>query len=76
MDSYQLQCTNMEIPFLFFIDAVHNRAMWFLLGVGKYTPNDTVSDEMAWKPTSARYASGKVYICTGQNFQPWMIVRF
>lgn len=36
------------------IEAVHNRAMRFFLGVGKYTPNDAVSGEMAWKPTSVR----------------------
>ena len=36
------------------IDAVHNRAMRFFLGVGKYTPNDAVSGEMVWKPTSVR----------------------
>ena len=37
-----------------YIHAVHNRAMRFFLGVGKYTPNDAVSGEMAWKPTSVR----------------------
>ena len=28
--------------------------MRFFLGVGRYTPNDTVAGEMAWKPTSVR----------------------
>lgn len=32
------------------IDAVHNRAMRFFLGVGKYTPNDAIAGEMGWKP--------------------------
>ena len=36
------------------IDAVHNRALRFFLGVDKYTPNDAVLGEMAWKPTSVR----------------------
>ena len=36
------------------IDAVHNRAMRFYLGVGRYTPNDAVAGEMGWKPTTAR----------------------
>ena len=50
------------------IDAVHNRAMRFFLGVGKYTPNDAVSGEMAWKPTSVRQWTN------GQNYQQWDIV--
>ena len=37
-----------------YIHAVHNRAMQFFLGVDKYTHNDAVSGEMAWKPTSVR----------------------
>ena len=37
-----------------YLHAVHNRAMRFSLGVGKYTPYDAVSVEMAWKPTSVR----------------------
>ena len=36
------------------IDAVHNRAMRFYLGVGKYTPNDAVAGDMGWKPPSLR----------------------
>ena len=36
------------------IDAVHNRAMRFYLGVGKYTPNDAVAGDMGWKPPSVR----------------------
>ena len=36
------------------IDAVHNRAMRFYLGVGKYTPNDAVAGEMGWQPPSVR----------------------
>ena len=36
------------------INAVHNRAMRFFLGVGKYTPNDAVSGEMAWVPPIIR----------------------
>ncbi len=35
------------------IDAVHNRAMRFFLGVGKYTPNSALVGEMAWHPPSA-----------------------
>ena len=31
------------------IDAVHNRAMRFYLGVVKYTSNDAVAGEMGWK---------------------------
>ena len=41
-----------------------------------FRQNSISKTEMAWKPTSVRYVSGKVYICTGQNFQQWMIVRF
>ena len=37
-----------------YINAVHNRAMRFYLGVGRYTPNDAVAGEMAWRPTSVR----------------------
>ena len=56
MVCYQLQCTNMGFSFRSYscIDAVHNKAVRFFLGVGKYTPNDAVSGEMAWKPTSVR----------------------
>ena len=36
------------------VDAVHNRAMRCFLDVDKYTPNDAVSGEMAWKPISVR----------------------
>ena len=36
------------------IDSVHNRAMRFFLGVGRYTPNDAVAGEMGWKPTVVR----------------------
>jgi hypothetical protein len=36
------------------INAVHNRAMRFFLGVGKYTPNDAVAGEMAWVPPIVR----------------------
>ena len=32
------------------INAVHNRAMRFFLGTGKYTPNVAVQGEMGWKP--------------------------
>ena len=35
------------------IDAVHNRAMRFFLGVGKYTPNAAVAGEMVWIPPFA-----------------------
>ncbi len=36
------------------IDAVHNRAMRFFLGVGKYTPNAALAGEMAWQPPIIR----------------------
>ena len=36
------------------IEAVHNRAQRFFLGVGKYTPNDGISGEMGWKPPIVR----------------------
>ena len=36
------------------IDAVHNRAMRFFLGVGKYTPTDGVSGDMGWKSPLVR----------------------
>ena len=36
------------------IDAVHNRAMRFYLGVGNYTPNDAIAGEMGWNPTIMR----------------------
>ena len=36
------------------INAVHNRAMRFYLGVGKYTPNAAVSGEMGWVPPVVR----------------------
>ncbi|XP_053402804.1 uncharacterized protein LOC128558049 [Mercenaria mercenaria] len=36
------------------IDAVHNRAMRFYLGVGRYTPNLALAGEMAWTPTMVR----------------------
>ena len=32
------------------INAVHNRAMRFFLGVGKFAPNNVVRWEMAWIP--------------------------
>ena len=53
------------------IDAVHNRAMRFFFGVGKYTSNNAVSGEMAWKPTSVRQWKS---VCTSQNYQQWDIV--
>ena len=36
------------------IDAVQHRAIRFFLGVGKYSPNDGISGEMAWKPPIVR----------------------
>ncbi len=36
------------------IDAVHNRAMRFFLGVGKYSSNSAVVGEMAWQPPIVR----------------------
>ena len=36
------------------ISAVHNRAMRFFLGVGKYTPTVAVAGEMGWIPTNVR----------------------
>lgn len=36
------------------IEAVHNRAQRFFLGVGKYAPNDGVSGDMGWKPPIVR----------------------
>ena len=36
------------------ISAVQNRAMWFFLGVGKYTPNAAVLGEMGWIPPCIR----------------------
>ena len=32
------------------ISSVQNRAMIFFMGVGKYTPNDSVAGDMGWKP--------------------------
>ena len=51
--------TNYSTPVLGFrsyscIDTVHNRAMRFYLGVGKYTPHDAVAGEMSWQPPSVR----------------------
>ena len=36
------------------INAVHNRAMRYFLGVGKYTPNTELTGEMAWIPPTVR----------------------
>lgn len=36
------------------IEAVHNRALRFFLGVGKYSPNDGISGDMGWKPPIVR----------------------
>ena len=36
------------------INAVHNRAMRFFLGVGKYTPSAALVGEMAWHPPIVR----------------------
>lgn len=36
------------------INAIHNRAMRFFLGVGKYSPNAAVSGEMGWQPPVVR----------------------
>ena len=36
------------------IEAVHNRAQRFFLGVGKYTPNDGISGDMGWNPSVVR----------------------
>ncbi|XP_053380394.1 uncharacterized protein LOC128548887 [Mercenaria mercenaria] len=36
------------------INAIHNRAMRFFLGVGKYTPNAAVVGEMGWDPPIVR----------------------
>jgi len=36
------------------INAVHNRAQRFFLGVGKYTPNDGISGDMGWIPPQVR----------------------
>ncbi|XP_052808975.1 uncharacterized protein LOC128237452 [Mya arenaria] len=36
------------------IEAVHNRAQRYFLGVGKYTPNDGLAGEMGWKPPIVR----------------------
>ena len=35
---------------LFHVFAVQNRAMRFFMGVNKYTPNDDIFGDMAWKP--------------------------
>ena len=47
------------------IDEMHNRAMRFYLGEGKYTPNDAIAGEMGWKLTFC--VSGSVYARTGLN---------
>ena len=36
------------------INAVHNRAMRFFLGTGKYTPNAAVSGDMGWQPVPTK----------------------
>ena len=36
------------------IDAVHNRAMRFYLGVGRYTPMAAVVGDMGWIPSAVR----------------------
>ena len=33
---------------------MHNRAQWFFLGVGKYTPNDGISGDIGWNPPVVR----------------------
>ena len=42
MANYQLQCTKWGFRSYSCIDAVHDKAKRFFLGVGKYTPNDVV----------------------------------
>ena len=36
------------------MNAVHNRAMRYFLGVGKYTPNTALAGEMSWIPPIVR----------------------
>jgi hypothetical protein len=36
------------------VNAVHNKALRFFLGVGKYTPNAALAGEMAWQPPVVR----------------------
>ena len=36
------------------INAVQNRACRYFLGVGKYTPNNGVNGDMAWKPACVK----------------------
>ncbi len=36
------------------IEAIHNRAQRFFLGVGKYTPNDGLAGETGWTPPIVR----------------------
>ena len=36
------------------MNAVHNRAMRYFLGVGKYTPNTALAGEMPWIPPLVR----------------------
>ena len=40
------------------IEAIHNRAMRFYLGTGKYTPNAALIGDMGWEPIMVKqYAS-------------------
>ena len=45
------------------INAVHNRAMRFFLGVGKYTPVAALEGEMVWEPSI-----NKQWACIGRHF--------
>ena len=36
------------------IEAVQNRACWYYMAVGKYTPNLAVQGDMGWTPTSVK----------------------
>ena len=45
------------------INAVHNRAMRFFLGVGKYTPVAVLEREMGWEPSI-----NKQWACIGRHF--------
>ena len=43
-----------SFPSYSYIDAMHNRAMRFNPGVGKYKSYDAIAGEIGWKPTSVR----------------------